>query len=550
MPGRCAVSTDPGSRSGSRRRCRHRWGQRESTGHRCILTVVCLTLVGMPGPDGAMAAEFDIVETSIADVHAAMRQERVTARELVERSLARIAAYDKDGPALNAIITINPRALERAAELDRAFAERGLTGPLHGIPVVVKDNYDTHDMPTSAGSLALKESVPPDDAFQVRRLREAGAVIIAKSNMYEFAFSPYETVGSALPGHTRNPYGLDRVPAGSSGGTAAAVAASFGVVGLGTDTGNSIRGPSSHTALVGIRSTIGLTSRDGIVPLYLDHDVGGPMARSVADAAAVLDVIAGHDPADSVTGAAADVGHGSYLQYLDSDGLAGARIGVLRQLANRDGADPRVLDRFERALADLRDGGAAVVDSLQIEALTRLVPPVDGDPLPVWCPRFRADLETYLASLSDPPLSTLAEIIESGRFHPQLRSDLEYFQAQASPAENDECRASIDGRAELTAAVSALFAEHNLDALAFPTWSNPPRLIGDLNTPHGDNSQHIAPHTGFPAITVPMGYVGDGLPVGLQLVGRAFDEPVLIRLAYAYEQKTRHRRRPPTTPPL
>lgn len=510
-----------------------------------------VALVAFAASPAPAQQPFTVVEASIADIHRAMRERRLTATELARRSLARIEAYDKQGPAVNAIITVNPAALARAAELDRRFDADGLTGPLHGIPIIVKDNYDTADMPTTAGSLSLAGSVPPDDAFQVRRLREAGAVILAKSNMYEFAFSPYETVGSALPGHTRNPYALDRVPAGSSGGTAAAVAASFGVAGLGTDTGNSIRGPSAHTALVGIRPTLGLTSRDGIVPLYLDHDVGGPMARSVADAAAVLDAIAGFDPADPATAPARDLGHGPYTAYLDPGGLAGARLGVLRQLSDREGADPELLALFASALDDLRAAGATVVDPVTIPELDRLVPPVSGEALTVWCPRFRTDLEAYLSSLGDDaPVTTLRQIIDSGRFHPQLESDLEYFDAQAPPAENEQCIAALDGRRQLTASVRARLAEHNLDALVFPTWSNPPRLIGDLNTPHGDNSQHIAPHTGFPALTVPMGYVRDRLPVGLQFVGDAFSEPALIRLAYAYEQATRHRRPPPTTPPL
>ncbi len=514
------------------------------------LKVLLLITTGI-GAATAAERDFPVHEASITGIHAAMRAGDVTARELVERSLERINAYDKRGPAINAIITVNPNALARADELDRAFARSGLGGPLHGIPIIVKDNYDTHDLPTSAGSLSLKHSRPPDDAYQVQKLREAGAIVIAKSNMYEFAFSPYETVGSALPGHTRNPYALNRVPAGSSGGTGASVAASFAVAGLGTDTGNSIRGPSSHAALVGIRPTMGLASRDGIVPLYLDHDVGGPMARSVTDAAILLGVIAGPDPADPVTAAARDLDHGDYTQYLDAGALRGARIGVLRQLAERQGADAEVLLRFDEALSDLRAAGATVVDPLILPELDKLVPPVEGDSLTVWCPRFRYDLERYLASLGDDaPVISLQEIIESEKYHPNLEAALDYFQNQTAPAVNEDCRRSVVGRAKLTASVDELMTEHNLDALAYPTWSNPPRLIGDLNSPHGDNSQHIAPHTGFPAITVPMGYVKENLPVGLQLVGRAFAEPTLIRLGFAYEQATGHRRPPNSTPPL
>ncbi len=490
---------------------------------------------------------FDVVEASIAEIHRAYQEGELTARQLVELYLARIDAYDKRGPAVNAIITINPNALARADELDRRFSETGsFVGPLHGIPVIVKDNYDTADLPTTAGSLSLDGSRPPDDAYQVRRIREAGAIVLAKSNMAEFAFSPYETVGSALPGHTRNPYALNRVPAGSSGGTAAAVAASFGAVGLGTDTGNSIRGPSSHNSLVGIRSTMGLTSRDGIVPLYLDRDIGGPMARTVADAVAVLDVIAGHDPADPVTASARDHRVARYSDYLDGEALSGARIGVVRQISNTETADSEILQRFDEALEVFRQRGATIVDPADI-------PEQDEIPLGErWCPRFKYDINQYLASLGpDAPVSDLGEIISSGRTHPSIRGALEFFMGiEGSPDENEVCQRARENAERLRAGVRGVIAENRLDALVHPTWSNPPRLIGDLNTPHGDNSQFLSPHTGFPAVTVPMGFVRDSLPVGLQLIGDAWSEPKLIALAFAFEQATRHRRPPGSTPPL
>ena len=498
-------------------------------------------------PSWVAAQQFRVEEVTIAEIHQAMAAGRLTARQLVQLYLDRIAAYDKQGPALNAIVTVNPAALARADSLDLGLARTGrLTGPLHGIPVIVKDNYDTRDLPTTAGSLSLQGSIPPEDAYQVRRLREAGAIVLAKSNMAEFAFSPYETVGSVLPGYTRNPYALNRVTAGSSGGTAAAVAACFGTVGLGTDTGNSIRGPAAHNALVGIRSTMGLTSRAGIVPLYLDRDIGGPMARTVADAVAVFDVIAGYDPADPVTEAARERKARRYADYLVTDGLRGARIGVLRQLSNSETADPEVVQRFERALADLRKAGAVVVDSVMVQELDS----IRGG---FFCPRFKWDINAYLQHVGPgAPVKSLEAIIESRRFHPSIELRLRQMQETpgASPDDNADCRQAWANADQLKAGVRRVLAEHRLDALVYPSWSNPPRLIGDLNTPHGNNSPRISPPTGFPAITVPMGYVRDGLPVGLQILGDAWSEPTLIQIAYSYEQATKHRRPPASTPAL
>jgi Asp-tRNA(Asn)/Glu-tRNA(Gln) amidotransferase A subunit family amidase len=493
----------------------------------------------------AQTARFEVREAAIETIHRAFREGRLTSRALVAAHLARIDAYDRRGPYLNSLITVNPDALTVADSLDRQYRRTGrLMGPLHGIPVIVKDNYDTRDLPTTAGSLALAGSLPLDDAFQVRRLREAGAIILAKSNMAEFAFTPYETVGSMLPGYTRNPYDLTRGTAGSSGGTAAAVAASLGVVGLGTDTGNSIRGPASHLALVGIRSTMGLTSRDGIIPLYLDRDVGGPMARTLADAVRVLDVIAGPDPADPVTAESRGrVPTGGYAAHLRRDGLRGKRIGVVRQLSNTATTDSGVLARFEGALRTMRGQGAELVD-VQIPELDT----IQGS---LWCGRFKTDINAYLTSLGPrAPVKTLDEIVASGRYHPSIAGRLREFQRFTSPEEDKSCREAAANIPKLRAGVRAVLSSNRLDALVYPTWSNPPRLIGDLNTPHGNNSWQLSPPTGFPAVSVPMGYVQGSLPVGLQILGDAWSEPVLIQIGYAYEQATRHRRPPPTTPPL
>lgn len=488
---------------------------------------------------------FDVVEVTIGEIHARFRSGQLTARQLVEAYLARIEAYDGRGPSLNALTVLNPAALARADSLDAAFARTGtFAGPLHGIPLIIKDNYDTHGLPTTAGSRVLAQSMPPDDATMVRLLREAGAIVLAKSAMAEFAFSPVETVGSAHPGYTFNPYALNRVPAGSSGGTAAAVAANLGTAGLGTDTGNSIRGPSAHTALVGIRPTMGLTSRDGIVPLYLERDVGGPMARTVEDAARMLDVLAGVDPADPATAAAAGHIPESYLAFLDAEALRGARIGVVRRLAERRGADPEVVARFDAVLDELRAAGAEVVDPVELPVLDSVRVQL--------CSSFRRDLEAYLATLGPAaPVRTLTEVVEAERHHWSIDRRLRGFLDDGNAGDPERCAAAAASVAEFQAGLRRVFEELRLDALAYPTWSNPPRLIGDLSSPAGDNSQNLAPPAGFPAITVPAGWIRDGtLPVGLQLLGDAWSEPRLIALAYAYEQATRHRRPPAVAPAM
>jgi Asp-tRNA(Asn)/Glu-tRNA(Gln) amidotransferase A subunit family amidase len=509
------------------------------------MAAACATAVAQsPAP---AAPPFDVVEASVADIHAAMRSGRLTCRALVNEYLRRIEAYDRNGPALNSLIVLDPEARANAEILDRRFAVEGLTGPLHCIPLIVKDNMETAGLATTAGSLSLDGLVPEADAFMVRRVRDAGAVVLAKSNLAEFAFTPYETVSSILPGYTRNPYDLSRVTAGSSGGTAAAVAASFGAVGLGTDTGNSIRGPSSHQALVGIRSTMGLTSRAGIAPLNLGADIAGPMARTVADAVAVFQVIVGEDPDDTVTARARGRTIPDYSRALRADGLRGARIGVLTQAYPGETTDPEILALFAAAVDDLRGAGATVIDSAIIPAFDSLRRTARG------CNSFRHDIEEWLARHGDrAPVHTVEEILRSRRYHPLYQARLEAAQAESiPPSRRESCAQREAFRAELRARVLALMERHRLDALIYPTWSNVPRLIGDHYTPHGDNNQLFSPSTGVPAITVPMGYTRGGtLPAGLQFFGKAWDEATLIRLAYAYEQATRHRRPPPTTPPV
>lgn len=496
----------------------------------------------------AQPAPFRVEETSISAIHAAMAAGTLTCRALVEKYLARIAAYDKQGPAINALVTLNPQALATADSLDRRFRiEGGPSGPLHCIPMIVKDNFETVDLPVTAGSLSLAGHVSTRDAFLVRQVRQAGAIVLAKSNMAEFAFSPYETVGSLLPGYTRNPYELDRVTAGSSGGTAASVAANLGEVGLGTDTGNSIRGPSAHNALVGIRSTMGLTSRAGIVPLNLSADIAGPMARTVADAAAVFQVVVGEDPDDSVTVASRGRPREDYSAALRRDGLVGARLGVLHQAYRTATTDTQVVRVFRAALDDLRKAGAVVVDSVGVDSLDAWRRAQSGGCLP-----FKYDLNAWLAQQGERvPVKNLEAVIRSRRFHPSIETRLNASQAvDTAPAQSGGCRSREEFRAKLRGGVLRLMDEQRLDALVYPTWSNPPRLIGDLNTPHGDNSQLFSPSTGFPAISVPMGYTRGVLPAGLQILGRPWSEATLFRLAYAYEQATQHRHPPESAPPL
>jgi len=508
------------------------------------LAALTSLLIGAVSPLAAQA--FDVREATIADIHAALRANRLTCRALVQQYLERIHANDKRGPAINALITINARALGTADSLDQVQARGGPLGALHCVPVIVKDNFETHDLPTSNGALALATWVPTRDATQVARLRAAGAIVLAKANLAEWAFTPYETVGSALPGYTRNPYALNRVTAGSSGGTAAAVAANFGAIGLGSDTGNSIRGPSSHQALVGIRSTMGLTSRAGVIPLNAAADIAGPMTRTVRDAVEVLQVIAGPDAADTVTRHSAQHRAPDYRAFLVPDGLRGARIGILRQAFAQPTADAEVLAVFDRAVTDLRAAGATVLDSADVPGFREILRSARGG-----CSRFAYDLATYFAERGEgAPVKTVRDVLASGGYHPTVQGRLQAAVNDTVPPEQQPGCASREAmRARLRTAVTALMDSLQLDALIYPTWSNPPRLIGDLNTPHGDNSQQFSPLTGFPAITVPMGYTRDDtLPAGVTFFGRAWSEGRLITLVYGYEQATRHRVPPRLVP--
>jgi Asp-tRNA(Asn)/Glu-tRNA(Gln) amidotransferase A subunit family amidase len=497
---------------------------------------------------------FEVAGTTIAETQAAIREGRTTCRAVVESYLARIAAYDQtpqglDGLRLNAIVLVNPNALAEADACDRDFAATHKLPPLGGIAVLIKDNYDTAGLQTTGGSLAMKGFVPEHDATMVAKLRAEGAIILAKTNMAEWAFSPYQT-SSSIAGITRNPYDLTRVPAGSSGGTAAAVAASLGEVGLGTDTGNSIRGPSSHNDLVGIRPTIGLTSRAGIIPLFAHNDVGGPMARTVADAATILTVVAGPDPADlDMADALKDTPHQpvlDYTRFLDRHGLKGARIGVFRQYFDAPETDPEIKAVTEKALKTLQQEGAILVDPFRI-------PNYETLEKELWCGDFEADLNTYLALHPNAPYHDLKSIVASGLYLPYIADEIKG--SVAAPGKDDRrtpCPNVYQDPPKIAfrnAIKAAMEADH-LDAIVYPTWSNAPRKVGDTTSPAGDNSQVLSPQTGFPAITVPMGFTHNNLPAGLTFIAPTFREDKLIRYAYDFEQTTRHRKPPPLFPAL
>jgi len=508
-----------------------------------IVLLVCLCAACAPASRQNIAAEsdFDVIELSIEQAQQAMRTGLVSCQQLTGIYLKRIKAYDQPS-RLNAIITINPNAMQRSRQLDRKFAGSGRMQTLHCVPVILKDNFDSVELPTEAGSIALQGSHPPDDAFMVQRLRQHDAIIIARSNMGEWAFSPYHTI-SSTHGETRNAYDLTRVPAGSSGGTASAIAANFGIIGMGTDTGNSIRGPASHLSLVGIRSTLGATSRDGIVPLLLNRDVGGPLMRTVKDTAIVYSLLAGYDPADPLTQAAKGRVKPDYTRYLKVDGLQGARLGVLRDLVDTGSADFEVLESMDQAIEDLRQAGAVIVDPFDIPDFDQLKSATG------FCSRFRYDLKNYLRTLGESaPIHSLDEVAASKRFLAHNAQAMVWaMSVDGDPQSQVPPCVDVQGdprRKQFLDAVLVAMDKARVDAIIYPSWSNPPRKIGDSESPHGNNSPVIAPHTGQPAITVPMGFTQAGLPLGLQLLARPFDEHKLFQYAYAYEQATRHRRPP------
>jgi amidase len=523
--------------------------------HAPAAVLMSLFVVGMSAgqtrnPD--VSRPFEVVETTIDEVQSSLREGRVTCRALVEAYLARIRTYDKNGPALNAVQTINPRALEQADRLDATFKASGPVGRLHCVPVLVKDQIDTMDMPTSHGFIGFKDFVPAADATIVTRLKTAGALIIGKTTMGELA-SGYI---SSASGPIRNAYDPRRSASGSSGGTGSGVAASFATVGIGEDTGGSVRGPAAVNALVGLRPTLPLVSRHGMSPARPSTDTIGPMTRTVRDAAILFDTMVGYDQKDPVTAQGVRQTPESYTSSLRVDGLRGARVGVIREPMNSN-TNPQTSDYrlirgvVDRAVARMRELGADIVDNVTIpDVIDRLNRAYDANVF-----ETERAIDEYLRSHHNAPYKSLREILLSGRVVPaRARTLMDTIgKSPDDPAYAQVLHAQEDLRHE----VFALMADRQLDVLLYATFDHLPGVIAEdvmTRTTVPDaaglgSNRRLSPVLGFPALAVPGGFI-EGVPVGIEFMARPFGEPDLFRLAYAFEQGTRHRTSPPLTPAL
>jgi len=506
--------------------------------NRLTLFFVLVTTISSAATGVALTQELEVTEATIVELQSAMTAGTATSVDLVDAYLARIAAYDKQGPRLNAIVLINPRARERAVALDVERREQGPRGPLHGIPIILKDNYNTADLPTTASSVALAGFVPAHDGFQVRKLRDAGAVILAKSNLHEMAMGI--TTVSSLGGQTLNPYDLARNPGGSSGGTGAAIAASFAAAGMGSDTCGSIRIPSSQNNLVGLRPTKGLSSISGIIPLSHTQDVGGPLARTVTDLAIVLDATIGADPDDPATAILAGREIAGFVDSLDANALRGARFGKLEALFAGNSAEAAVLRIVNAAIDQLAAQGAEIVDVEVpgLQDLTRKASVINYE--------FKHDFIDYLAANPGAPVTSLADLLERGLYHQALEARFR-LRERVGTRDGADYRAALAWRAILRSAVVQVMDDNDLDALLYPTMVARPSHIGE---PQRGSNCSLAPNSGLPAITVPAGFTSDLLPVGLEILGRPLADTALVSFAFAFEQSTDHRRAPAVTPPL
>ena len=517
------------------------------------------------------AATLNLATASVADIDAAYATGKLSAEKLTKAYLARIAAYDKQGPAINAVITLNPKALAEAKALDAERKAGKIRGPLHGIPIVLKDNYDTFDLPTTAGSQMLEGSIPSKDAYVVKKLRDAGAIILAKVNLSEFAGSGGSVSGATDPevlkkgavpngfssegGQTRNPHDLNRGPSGSSGGTGAAIAAVFAQFGLGTDTGGSVRGPSSANGIVGLKPTRGLMSRNGIVPLALSFDTGGPMARSVYDVAAALSAMTGVDPDDAATKASEGKFAKDYTQFLKLGSLKGARIGIARDFMGKDAETDRVV---ESAIATLKKLGAVIVDPVKYpDYLIQAKQPIYNL---LVSSEFKAQITEYLKTTkprypkSFEELVALANDPKTGYRSPEKAYALTYTAGLALDL-NDPSYLALKNEMLIAtkAGITALFTKYKLDAILYPTSPRPATLIKPATPPvptSTDSATSFANETGFPDLIIPAGMTKDGLPVTISFFGQAWSEPQLLGYGYDFEQATKAIALPKYTPAL
>lgn len=478
-----------------------------------------------------------------------MRDGEVTSQELVERYLKRIDAYDRDGPELNSIVTVNDNAIERAAELDEILDTDGLVGPLHGIPVLVKDQAETAGVTTTFGSETCADYVPDTDATIVSKLKDAGGIVLAKTNLPDWAAAYFGY--SSANGQTKNPYDLDRDPGGSSAGTGTGVAANLGTIGVGEDTGGSIRVPSANCNLFGIRVTTGLISRTGLSPIVPRQDTAGPMARTVTDMASLLDVLVGYDPADSWAGATAQTSINSYTDYLNEDGLNGVRIGILRE-AFGSTDNPRaapVNESVETALDTMAAAGAELIDLVAIPDLQEQI-----EETTVYAYYATLYLNEFLAERETIPYDSIREIYEAGAYHEELELIDAIADLTAEPEEVlDFWRSSLK-QESFRRDVLDTFAADDLDAIVFPDVQVVPPTMADLSdrytTANFPTNTPIGAQTQCPAISVPGQLTAEGLPVGVELLGKSYHEHQLIEMAYAYEQVTNTRQPPETAPPL
>ena len=520
-----------------------------------FLRVIALATVVVARVSVVHAQTVDFDALTIADINTAFDSGKLTSEQLVQLSLARIKAYDRQGPMLHAIITLNPKALETARALDAERKATGKRSPLHGIPVVLKDNFDTFDMPTTGGSVLLEGSIPPADAFVVKKLRDAGAIILAKVNMSEFASA---AAMSSIIGQSLNPHDLTRTPSGSSGGTGVSIAAAYATIGLGTDTGGSIRGPASANGIAALKPTHGLLSRNGIIPLALSFDTGGPFARNVADVATALGVMTGVDPADDATKKSEGRFERDYTRYLNAGALKGARIGVARDFT---GADADVDWIFESSIEAMTRAGATVIDvrypKWLLDARTEFYNAVR------W-PEFPPQIAKYLSTLGPKYPKNITEMIERvsqftaprGESVPNPSRWALFKREADSGSMTDPKYVAVHDHIlpAIRTIVDGLFTGQKLDAIIYPTSSTRPSQIastpGAAPGPSTPSATNIANLTGFPDLIVPAGFTSDRLPVTISFTGPAFSEPKLIAVGYAFEQATKARRRPVNTPLL